>query len=82
VLIGVVSIGLIFLGWFAFDVVQGPLDELAGGIDIGLVLSVLVAAVLYLGALAVRPEPTGRVRSGRPVAGTQRRHPGAADTAG
>lgn len=35
----------------------GPLGELAGGVDIGLPLSMAVAAVLYLGLLLLYPEP-------------------------
>ena len=35
----------------------GPLGELAGGVDIGLPLSMVIAAVLYLGSLTIAPEP-------------------------
>ncbi|MFC5803934.1 purine-cytosine permease family protein [Streptomyces formicae] len=35
----------------------GPLGELAGGVDIGLPLSLATAAVLYLALLALFPEP-------------------------
>ena len=39
------------------DQFVGPLGELAGGVDVGLPLSMLVAALLYLGSLTVFPEP-------------------------
>jgi purine-cytosine permease-like protein len=37
----------------------GPLGDLAGGVDISLPLSLVTAAVLYLGLLAAFPEPRG-----------------------
>jgi hypothetical protein len=39
------------------DQFVGPLGELAGGVDIGLPLSMIVAAVLYVGSLMALPEP-------------------------
>jgi hypothetical protein len=36
---------------------QGPLGNLAGGVDISLPASLVLAAVLYLGMLWVFPEP-------------------------
>jgi purine-cytosine permease-like protein len=38
---------------------QGPLGSLAGGVDIGLPASLVLAAVLYLGLLWIFPEPRG-----------------------
>ncbi len=37
----------------------GPLGDLAGGVDVGLPLSIGIAAVLYLALLFVFPEPRG-----------------------
>ena len=36
---------------------QGPLGNLAGGVDISLPASLVLAAVLYLGLLWIFPEP-------------------------
>jgi multidrug efflux pump subunit AcrA (membrane-fusion protein) len=38
---------------------QGPLGNLAGGVDISLPASLALAAVLYLGLLWIFPEPRG-----------------------
>ena len=44
---------------FAFypPVIVGPFNELAGGVDISLLVAIVSAAVLYLGALMLFPEP-------------------------
>ena len=39
-------------------VIVGPFNELAGGVDISLLVAIVSAAVLYLGALVLFPEPT------------------------
>jgi purine-cytosine permease-like protein len=53
--IGAAVIGLLFANFP--PVIVGPLSGLGGGMDLSLVTAVVAAAVLYLGALLVFPEP-------------------------
>lgn len=53
--IGAAVLGLLFANYP--PVIVGPFSALAGGIDISLLVAILAAAVLYLGALVVFPEP-------------------------
>ncbi|MCY7412705.1 MAG: cytosine permease [Salinibacterium sp.] len=38
-------------------VIEGPFNAVAGGIDLSLIVAIVSAAVLYLGALVIFPEP-------------------------
>lgn len=53
--IGAAAIGLLFANFP--PVIVGPLSGLGGGMDLSLVAAVVSAAVLYLGALWLFPEP-------------------------
>ncbi|CAM5663137.1 hypothetical protein SVIOM74S_09879 [Streptomyces violarus] len=57
----------------------GPLGDLANGVDIGLPVSLVVAAVLFLTLLRLFPEPRGGVRARGRAAGPDPRGAGAAD---
>jgi hypothetical protein len=48
-------LGLLFA--YYPPVIEGPFSGLAGGIDLSLVVAIVSAAVLYLGALTIFPEP-------------------------
>jgi purine-cytosine permease-like protein len=48
-------LGLLF-AYFP-PVIEGPFSGLAGGVDLSLVVAIISAAVLYLGALLIFPEP-------------------------
>jgi len=53
--IGSAAIGLLFANYP--PIVVGPFANLGGGVDLSLISAVIAAVVLYLGALAVFPEP-------------------------
>lgn len=53
--IGAATIGLLFA--YYPPVIVGPLSDLGGGMDYSLIAAVISAAVLYLGALWIFPEP-------------------------
>jgi len=48
-------LGLLFA--YYPPVIEGPFSNLAGGIDLSLIVAIVSAAVLYLGALIIFPEP-------------------------
>lgn len=49
------ALGLLFANYP--PVIVGPLINVAGGVDLSLLVAILAAAVLYLGALILFPEP-------------------------
>ncbi|MFP5290019.1 MAG: purine-cytosine permease family protein [Actinomycetes bacterium] len=49
-------LGLLF-AYFP-PVIEGPLSGVAGGVDLSLIVAIVSAAVLYIGALVIFPEPT------------------------
>jgi len=49
-------LGLLF-AYFP-PVIEGPLSGIAGGVDLSLIVAIVSAAVLYIGALVIFPEPT------------------------
>lgn len=53
--IGAAVLGLLFA--YYPPVIVGPLNGVAGGADISLVVAIVAAAVLYIGALVIFPEP-------------------------
>ncbi len=53
--IAAASLGLLFA--FYPPVIVGPFANAAGGIDLSLLVAIVTAAVLYLGALLIFPEP-------------------------
>lgn len=53
--IGAAVLGLLFA--YYPPVIVGPLSGLAGGADISLLVAIVAAAVLYIGALLIFPEP-------------------------
>jgi hypothetical protein len=55
--IGAAALGLLFA--YYPPIIVGPLSDLGGGMDYSLIVAVVSAAVLYLGALWLWPEPRG-----------------------
>ena len=53
--IGAAGIGLSFA--YYPPVISGPFANAAGGVDLSLITAVVAAAVLYIGALVIFPEP-------------------------
>ena len=49
-------LGLLFA--YYPPVIEGPLSGVAGGVDLSLIVAIVSAAVLYIGALMLFPEPT------------------------
>ena len=57
-------LGLLF-AYFP-PVIEGPLSGVAGGVDLSLIVAIVSAAVLYIGALVIFPEPTYVFPAGGP----------------
>jgi purine-cytosine permease-like protein len=80
--IGAAILGLLFA--YYPPVIVGPFNAIAGGVDLSLVVAVLSAVVLYVGALIIFPEPKFVFGSDGPrvvPAGDQSMQPIAADHA-